>query len=209
MKTTKENKGIGLFFYLIAGLIASAVLVLLLYPLFNGQFQAVQRILMISILLLALVSFFLLKVGGIMFKVIGCLLSIAGFSLVIFYIYQVFIAELSLEVYLFFYGTAIVEELIMFFIMWISRGRKIYTAIGGALPIIISALVMRLYVSSSFVTISCVLIALLYFYISTLYYLDCDDQSSSELIEKSGMVFNIVALFIALYGRFTYSWRRS
>ncbi len=74
--------------------------------------------------------------------------------------------------------------------------------------VVASILVLWVYVDSSFKTVACILVSLVYLYISTLYYLDCDDQNSSEILEKSGMVFNFVALFIALYRTDTYSWRR-
>ena len=208
MKSTKKNKGIYLFFYIIIGLAVSVALVAGLYLAFSSRLQSLQSILVIGILFVALISFVLSKAPKMSLKMVGYIFSIMGFSILILFLYQLFVAENLLKVYMFFFGSAIVGELIMFVITLISRAKKLYMSIGSVVCVVASILVLWVYVDSSFKTVACILVSLVYLYISTLYYLDCDDQNSSEILEKSGMVFNFVALFIALYGRYTYSWRR-
>lgn len=208
MKTTKRNKGVCLFFYLITGLGISAVLSAGLQYAFPGPAESLNRMWVVFILCIALVSFFLSKIDKTSMKAVGYILSIVEFSILILFLYQLFAVEHLFSINMFFFGSAIAGECIMFVITVVGPPKKFYAGIGGAVCVVVSGMILWGYTGGSLKTVFCVVLCLIYLYFSSLYYLEYSDPGNSELLEKGGMTFNIVALFISLYGRYTYSWRR-
>lgn len=197
-----------MYFYVMIGLAASAALVAGLYLAFDGRFEPVQRILVIGIFVSAVLGFFLVKVQKTAVRTAGFLVSIVSFSLLILFFYQRFVTEGTLQKVLFFFGAAIVGELLLFIIAWASRENKIFGGIGSIVCVAAVFLILWMYVDKSPVTAACVVVPLFYLYISTICYLDSEEQASPALLEKSGMVLNVVGLFLSLFGRYSYSWRR-
>lgn len=208
MKSTNQNKGVYLFFYIIAGLVISALITACLQYAFPGSMQSLGRLFIIFILCIALIGYFLSRAGKTSLKGAGYILSVVVFSTLILFLYHLFAVDHLLIMSMVFFGMAIAGELIMFVIALIRPSSKIYAGIGAAVCVIAAGLILWGFTDVSFKTIACIVLSLVYVYFSSLYYLAYDDPDHSGLLEKSGMAFNIIALFIALYGRYTYSWRR-
>lgn len=208
MESTKQNKGVFLFLYLIVGFVISAVLVIGLEPSFSSHLQSLWKMWIVVMLVAALLGFFLSKSQKKSLKMLGYVLSIVVFTILILFLHQLFAVGHRFKTGMFFFGAAMAGELVIFVITLISPAKKIYAGIGGAVCVVISGLALCGFADGNLKAVACVVLSLAYLYISSLYYLEYDDPENSELLEKSGMIFNIVAFFLALYGRYTYSWRR-
>lgn len=208
MKSTKQKKGLVLFFYLIAGLAVSAGLTAGLQTWFLDHQQSPGKIWIVLVLAAALLGFFLSGAGQTSCRAAGYLLSIGVFSGLVILLYPLFVEGDLLKIYLFFFGSAIAGEVILLLITWISPPVKIYAGIGGAACTVISGAILWGYTDGNIPAVVCVAVSLAYVYISTLFYLEYEGTEQKGLLEKSGRTLNIVAFFLSAYGRYSYSWRR-
>lgn len=208
MKSSRNHTGMLLFVYILIGLVLSGIVTVGIYRTFSEQLLSVCGILIVCIVLVALLAFFLSNASKAILKVIGYLLSIVGFSIFVLVFYQIFASSDLVEVYMFFYGSAIAGELLLWIGTAISKGKRMYMGIISFICIAVSVLVLGMGMNCGIKVAMAMLIMLAYLYISTIYYFDYEDWNNMEILEKSGMIFNIVAFFISMYGRYTGSWKR-
>ena len=208
MKSSNGKKGMFLFVYILVGLVLSGILTIGLYGRCSDCFVSMRGILVVGIVVASLLGFFLSKASNTILKVIGYLISIVAFSIFVLVFFPIFASGNLTEAYKIFYGAAVAGELILFAGAVIVRGKRLYMGIISLLCIIAYVMIFGMSMESGVKAVISMIVMLAYLFISTIFYYDSEDEDHMEILEKSGMIFNVVAFFISMYGRYTGSWRR-
>ena len=208
MKSSSGKKGMFLFVYILVGLVLSGILTISLYGRCSDCFVSMRGILVVGIVVASLLGFFISKASNMILKVIGYLISIVAFSIFVLVFFPIFASGDLLDAYKIFYGAAIAGELILFAGTAIVRGKRFYMGIISLLCIVVYVMIFGMSMDSGVKAVISMIVMLAYLFISTIFYYDSENEDYMEMLERSGMIFNVVAFFISMYGRYTGSWKR-
>ena len=208
MKAASGKKGMFLFVYILVGLLLSGTLTIGLYGRCSDCFVSMRGILIACIVVASLLGFFLSNGSNTILKVIGYFVSIAAFSIFVLVFFPIFASGDLSEAYKIFYGAAIAGELILFAGSAIVRGKRFYMGIISLLCIVVYVIIFGMSMESGLKAVLSMIVMLAYLFISTIFYYDSEDEEHMEILEKSGMIFNVGAFFVSMYGRYSVSWKR-